>query len=75
MPPTLAALVADRLGGLDDPARAVLHAAAVLGPELDWRLLAPVAEIPEPQVLRALRAAAAQALLVADGAACAGRTR
>ena len=69
VPPTLAALVADRLGGLDDPARAVLHAAAVLGPELDWRLLAPVTEIPEPQVLRALRAAAGQALLVADGSA------
>ena len=41
VPPTLAALVADRLAALPEPARAILHAAAVLGPELDWRLLAP----------------------------------
>jgi DNA-binding CsgD family transcriptional regulator len=69
VPPTLTALVADRLAALDEPARAVLHAAAVLGPELDWRLLAPVTGIAEHDVLRALRAAAGQALLVADGAA------
>ena len=41
VPPTLAALVADRLAALPEPARAILHTAAVLGPELDWRLLAP----------------------------------
>ena len=69
VPPTLTALVADRLAALDEPARAVLHAAAVLGPELDWRLLAPVTGTAEHDVLRALRAAAGQALLVADGAA------
>jgi DNA-binding CsgD family transcriptional regulator len=69
VPPTLATLVAERLATLDEPARAVLHAAAVLGPELDWRLLAPVTGAAEPQVLGALRAAAEQALLVADGAA------
>jgi DNA-binding CsgD family transcriptional regulator len=67
VPPTLTALVADRLAALDEPARAVLHAAAVLGPELDWRLLAPVTGTTEDGVLRALRAAAGQALLVADG--------
>jgi DNA-binding CsgD family transcriptional regulator len=69
VPPTLATLVADRLAALPEPAREVLHAAAVLGPELDWRLLAPVTGGTEPEVLRALRAAAAQALLVADGRA------
>ena len=41
VPPTLAALVADRLAALPDPAQAILHTAAVLGPELDWRLLGP----------------------------------
>ena len=69
VPPTLASLVADRLAALDEPARAVLHAAAVLGPELDWRLLAPTVDTAEDDVLRALRAAVGQALLVADGAA------
>ena len=69
VPPTLAALVADRLAALDEPAREVLHAAAVLGPQLDWRLLGPVTGGAEPEVLRSLRAAAAQALLVADGPA------
>jgi DNA-binding CsgD family transcriptional regulator len=69
VPPTLAALVADRLAALDEPARAVLTAAAVVGPELDWRPLAPMVDASEPDVLRALRAAVAQALLVADGSA------
>jgi DNA-binding CsgD family transcriptional regulator len=67
VPPTLAALVTDRLEALDTPARAVLTAAAVLGPELDWRLLAPTADTPEADVLRALRAGVEHALLVADG--------
>jgi DNA-binding CsgD family transcriptional regulator len=69
VPPTLAALVADRLAALDPAARTVLHAAAVLGPELDWRLLAPVVDLAERDVLTALRSATDHALLVADGAA------
>jgi len=67
VPPTLAALVAGRLAELPEPARAILHTAAVLGPELDWRLLAPATPAAEPQVSQALRAAVGQALLVADG--------
>lgn len=67
VPPTLAALVADRLAALPEPARAILHTAAVLGPELDWRLLAPATPAAEQDVLAALRAAVGQALLVADG--------
>ena len=69
VPPTLAALVADRLAALPDPAQAILHTAAVLGPELDWRLLGSAAGTSEQEVLRALRAAVGQALLVADGPA------
>ena len=69
VPPTLAALVADRLAALPDPAQAILHTAAVLGPELDWRLLGSAAGTSEQEVLRALRAAVGQALLVADGSA------
>ena len=69
VPPTLAALVADRLAALPDPTQAILHTAAVLGPELDWRLLAAAAGASEQEVLRALRAAVGQALLVADGPA------
>ena len=41
----------------------------MLGPELDWRLLAPVDRGRRADVLRALRAAVGQALLVADGPA------
>ena len=69
VPPTLTALVAGRLDALDPTARTVLHAAAVLGPELDWRLLEPTTGVAGPLVLAALRAAAAQALLVPDGPA------
>ena len=69
VPPTLAALVADRLAALPDPAQAILHTAAVLGPELDWRLLGSAAGTSEQEVLRALRAAVGQALLVTDGPA------
>jgi len=69
VPPTLTALVAERLAALDEPARAVLTTAAVLGPELDWRLLAPTAGTTEAEVLRALRAGVGHALLVADGQA------
>jgi DNA-binding CsgD family transcriptional regulator len=67
VPPTLAALVAGRLAALPESAQEILHAAAVCGPELDWRLLAPTSGASEKEVLRALRAAVGQALLVADG--------
>ena len=67
VPPTLAALVADRLASLPGPVQAILHTAAVLGPELDWRMLGPATGASEGEVLRALRAAVGQALLIADG--------
>jgi hypothetical protein len=52
VPRTLASLVGGRLAELDGTDRAVLDAAAVLGPELDWPLLGPVAEVPEGDVPR-----------------------
>ena len=69
VPPTLAALVTDRLDHLPPTARDVLAAAAVLGPELDWRLLGPVTGAAEPEVLRALRAGVDVGLLAVDGEA------
>ena len=66
VPPTLAGLVGARLATLAPDERAVLAAAAVLGGELDWRLLAPTAGVAEPVVVAALRAAVSAALLTAD---------
>ncbi len=67
IPPTLAGLVARRTASLDEAARLVLQAAAVLGAEPDWTLLTRVTGLDEPAVLRALRAATSAGLLVADG--------
>jgi DNA-binding CsgD family transcriptional regulator len=63
MPPTLATLVAARLGALG-PGVAVLRAAAVLGPDPDWRLLAPVSGVTDADVVRALRRAVDVGLVV-----------
>lgn len=63
VPPTLAELVAGRLAALSSEQREVLGAAAVLGAELDWRLLAPTTGASEPAVLAALRAAVDVGLL------------
>ncbi|MDQ3990231.1 MAG: LuxR C-terminal-related transcriptional regulator, partial [Actinomycetota bacterium] len=68
VPPTLAGLVARRTASLDEPARLVLHAVAVLGIEPDWTLLPTMTGVDELAVLRALRAATSAGLLVADGA-------
>ena len=67
VPPTLAALVADRLAGLDAGAREVLVAAAVLGPELDWRVLGPTTGLSDSDVLAALRAGVRAGLLATTG--------
>ena len=64
VPPTLAALVAARLDALDGPSRTVLRAAAVLGPDPDWRLLAPVSAVADADVVRALRRAVDVGLVV-----------
>jgi DNA-binding CsgD family transcriptional regulator len=67
VPPSLAGLVAGRLDRLDPAARRVVRAAAVLGADPDWALLAGVTGAPEAFVLDALDAAATAGLLVADG--------
>jgi hypothetical protein len=64
VPSTLAELVAGRLAALSSEQREVLGAAAVVGAELDWRLLAPMTGVAEPVVLAALRAAVDIGLLV-----------
>ncbi|GAA5139584.1 hypothetical protein GCM10023320_75840 [Pseudonocardia adelaidensis] len=64
VPPSLAALVAARLEALDAAGRTVLHAAAVLGPDPDWRLLAPVSGVPDADVVAALRRAVDVGLVV-----------
>jgi DNA-binding CsgD family transcriptional regulator len=69
VPPTLAGLVARRLATLTPEQRRVVEAAAVLGTDPDYVLLAAVAEMGEAAVVDALRAAADGQLLVsaADG--------
>ena len=73
VPPTMAGLVAGRLAELDPDARRVLAAAAVVGRDVDWRLLGPATSLPEALVLDALRAAHDHHLLQSDGTA--GRVR
>ena len=64
VPPTLTALVAERLAAVPD--RAVLEAAAVLGQEPDWMLAGSLAGLSVPATDAALRAATAESLLVSD---------
>jgi DNA-binding CsgD family transcriptional regulator/mRNA-degrading endonuclease toxin of MazEF toxin-antitoxin module len=68
VPPTFAALVGSRLGGLPDPHRRVVAAAAVLGLTPDWSLLGRVTGAAEDDVLAALRAADEAHLLAARDA-------
>jgi DNA-binding CsgD family transcriptional regulator len=69
LPSTFAGAVARRLSDLPAPARAVLHAAAVLGRRFDWTLLAAVTGRPDAEVAQALRQATEAQLVVeeADG--------
>ena len=75
VPPTLAALVAGRLAALPEPARAILHTAAVLGPELDWRLLAPATPAMEPEVTMRCVPPSGRRCWWPTARCCAGRTR
>jgi DNA-binding NarL/FixJ family response regulator len=64
VPPSLEALVAARLAALAEPGRTVLRAAAVLGPDPDWGLLAAVSGVAGPDVVAALRRAVEVGLVV-----------
>lgn len=66
VPPTLAGLVGGRLSALPSTQRLVLHAAAVIGGDPDWRLLGTVTGVSEATVLDALRTAAETGLLTAQ---------
>ena len=66
LPPTLRALVADRLALMSPEHRRVLAGAAVLGLAPDWTLVHRVTDISEPDVLAALRAAEEARLLTVE---------
>ncbi len=67
VPPSFAAVVADRLATLREPAAVeVLRAAAVLGEQFDWSLLRATCECDDAHVLAALREAAAMQLVMED---------
>lgn len=67
VPAGLTALVARRLAALTEDQRKIVHAAAVLGREVDWALLPLVSTLDEDAVLAGLRAAADSHLLVPAG--------
>ncbi len=64
LPASYQELVGERLAALTDDGRGVVNAAAVLGRTFDWKLLSPVIELDEDQVLAALRDAVDAQLLV-----------
>ena len=66
VPPTYAGLVRRRVGLLAEKERAVLHAAALLGDDPDWRLLPSITGQAETAVTGALRVIADAGLLVAE---------
>ena len=67
VPRTFAATVRRRVGDLDESARTVVQAAAVLGRRFDWSLLPEVTGLPRTEVLAGLRAAVRTGLVEVDG--------
>lgn len=68
VPRTFAATVRRRVGDLDDAARTVAQAAAVLGRRFDWSLLPDVTGLSRATVLDGLRAAVHSGLVEVDSA-------
>ncbi|MCA2220176.1 ATP-binding protein [Nonomuraea aurantiaca] len=66
VPPTLRALVGERMAALADEHRRVLNVAAVVGADLGWDVIASVAGVDEAALLAGLRAAAEAHLLHAE---------
>jgi len=67
VPRTFAATVRRRVGDLNDSARTVVQAAAVLGRRFDWSLLPEVTGLPRADVLAGLRASVRTGLVEVDG--------
>ncbi|MFI7610895.1 AAA family ATPase [Nonomuraea terrae] len=70
VPTVLRDVVLQRLSSLDDPARDILTAAAVIGMTPDDRILAEVSEHSPPEVARALAKAQAVGLLHEEDGHC-----
>lgn len=68
-PPTVAASLHRRLAALSPNARAVVHAAAVLGHEFDWELIGPVTALDAPAVAAGLREAADAGVIIESDSA------
>ncbi|NRQ40517.1 AAA family ATPase [Nonomuraea sp. NN258] len=66
VPATVAELSYRRMDSLPRPTREILQMAAILGGDLDWRLLPAVSGHGEDEVAEALRAAVDASLLVID---------
>jgi len=66
LPPSYRDVVRTRLTALDEGARRVVEAAAVLGRGFEWRLLATITETDESEVLERLRAAARAGLIASS---------
>ena len=66
LPPTLRDMLLARLGTLEADAQAVVRVAAAGGHEIHHELLAAAAELDEPRLTEALRAAVRHQVLVAD---------
>jgi DNA-binding CsgD family transcriptional regulator len=68
LPPSLENVVLTRIQVLPDDAQAVLRVAAAAGCPVEHGLLAAVAQLPEAELLDALRAAVAHQVLIPDPA-------
>lgn len=66
VPPTLRALVGERMAALAGEHRRLLHVAAVVGVDLGWDVVASVARVDEAVLLAGLRAATHAHLLRAE---------
>ncbi|MDT7593313.1 MAG: hypothetical protein QOH45_2844, partial [Pseudonocardiales bacterium] len=66
LPTTLRELVLNRVGSLPSAAQGVTRAVAVSSGPLPHPLLAEVLDVPEPELLEAVRAAAAAGVVVVD---------
>jgi DNA-binding CsgD family transcriptional regulator len=68
LPPSYRALVRTRLARLGDEAHQVLDAGAIVGPTLEWELIAAMTEFDVDNVLAALGAGVEAQLLTAEAA-------